>query len=56
VNLWMGIKRLNTRYDDWSKRVVGRMIESLDHPAKRSVQKHISVWDLLAKGPDPKEK
>jgi hypothetical protein len=50
MSIWMAIKRVNRRYDEWSQRTVDRLITSVDHPDKPSAHKHISIRDLLAKG------
>jgi hypothetical protein len=49
MNMWEAIKRVNRRYDDWSKRAIERMITSVDHPDRRHAMQHLNIRDLLAK-------
>jgi len=50
MNMWTAIKRMNQRYDDWSKRAVERMITSIDHPDRRNGMRHLNLRDLLRNG------
>lgn len=50
MNMWSAIKRMNRRYDDWSRRALERMITTVDHPEQRQAMRHLSIRDLLAKG------
>ena len=50
MNMWSAIKRINRRYDDWSRRALERMITSVDHPEQRQAMRHLGVRDLLVKG------
>ena len=50
MNPWEAIKRVNRRYDDWSRRALERMIASVDHPERRDAMQHLGIRDLLAKG------
>ena len=50
MSMWVAIKRMNRRYDDWSRRALERMITSVEHPERRVAMQHLSIRDLLAKG------
>ena len=50
MNMWEAIKRVNRRYDHWSKQAIEKMITSVDHPDRRPAVQHLSIRDLLAKG------
>ena len=50
MSLWLAIKRVNQRYEDWSRRALEKMITSVDHPERREAMRHLSIRDLLAKG------
>lgn len=52
MKIWLAMKRLNRRYDEWQARAAARIVATLDHPRGLGdtlpTNRHISVWDLLS--------
>jgi hypothetical protein len=49
MNIALAIRRLNRRYDNWSRGFVERMITRVDHSNKTSADRPVGIRDLFTK-------